>query len=194
MPAVDPLAVYGAALATVTAAWSAINELRTRRPRVRVSGMLSVSVDDHDQISTLTNAVATGGSPDLPWRIEIDIVNVGRADAEISTVFVRQQTEQGARTWRPNSGLPRTLKADQGARLVISGRDARVLSGTPLTAVAETASGRRFESDDFGSRASTVLVMPIGVFEATLGAPLDDLPGVVAYEVNLMEDESKDEQ
>lgn len=182
----DLLAAYGAGLATLTAAWSFSREIRSRRRAAQVSGVASIWVSDGTSLPSL-RAAMTGHSPiQLPWRVEISVANTGMADLEVSRVYVRQESDTGARAWHAASReLPKTLKNDQGATFVLEIQSEPLDFRSPLVAVVETATGRRFESSSFGTRSDTLIAVRRDAFEAHLGLKMEDLPNAFLYEVTI---------
>lgn len=187
----DPLALYGASLATATAAWRIVSEVRARRPRLRVDGSLVLIISTETQARDLATSRAGGAWPEVPWRAELTVVNAGHAEVEVSEVFLRQASNQGVRRWHSTAwDLPRTLNAEQSCRLAYSGNaEDRLALGESLTAIAVTGTGRRFQSHEFGTSRDAVVAMRRAAFEAATGSDIEDIKGAFVYEVTIADED-----
>lgn len=89
----DWIAVYGAVVATGVAAWQAIAYWVEHRPKVRLSSFLITLVPE------MKPAPATDTKAwllTLPWRLQIEVLNLGRSAVAIGRIDVRtKRTESG---------------------------------------------------------------------------------------------------
>lgn len=144
MRAGDWIAVYGAVVATVVAAWQAITYWQERRPKVRVSSFLMTLVPE---LKPPPDTDTKAWLRTLPWRLQIEVLNLGRSDVTIGRIDVRtKRTESGYTSWSSRDwDLPWVLAPGEERGIALTDEEGGDLDdGQELLVEVQTTSGRGF--------------------------------------------------
>ena len=137
------IAIYAAVVATASALWQAVVWWLERRPNIRVSTFI---------VSLVPATPRPANEPDewirsLPWRLQIEVLNLGRSTVRIGSVDVEtNRSEVGYEAWKSVEwGLPWVLEPGDERVVALTDEQAGKLeTGQELVIVVATTAGAHF--------------------------------------------------
>jgi hypothetical protein len=140
----DWIAIYGAVVATCVAAWQAATYWAETRPKIRVGTFLMTLMIE---AKPPADADPKAWIRTLPWRLQIEVLNLGRSSATIGSIEVRtKQSESGSTSWSSlDWDLPWTLAPGEERMIELTDLEAGLLEdGQELLVEVRTTTGRSF--------------------------------------------------
>ncbi|MFI5849369.1 hypothetical protein ACIA8B_14870 [Micromonospora chalcea] len=144
------VAIYGALVATASAAWQLVTYWQGHKPRLVITGSSLVFIEGEAEAKVFDRALKTDGKSDHgpPFLITIEIRNTGRVKVQLSTLLVSQlDGEQGA-DWHLSSWaeLPLWLESGEAVTFSLTEKELTEFSFTaPAQVTVRAATGRLFK-------------------------------------------------
>jgi hypothetical protein len=162
MHAADWIALYAAIVGTAAFSWQSFTYVSERRPKLRVEIMLMHYILTMEEAVALQNVTKVTGR----WRIQIEILNLGRSPVRISQVsVVTNHDPSGFDSWQSGSwNLPWLLDTGDEKMIFLTSDEVGDLNiGQQIHARVTTTTGKEFLSETLGvgtKNSHEVVVMP----------------------------------
>ncbi|WP_422752263.1 hypothetical protein [Micromonospora sp. WMMD708] len=144
------VAIYGALVATASAAWQLVTYWQGNKPRLVITGSSFVFIDGEAEANVFDRALKTDGKSDHgpPFLIEIEIRNTGRVKVQLSRLLVSQLDGEKGADWDlgPWAELPLWLEPGEAVTFPLTAKELAEFSFTARAQVVVRAStGRLFK-------------------------------------------------
>jgi hypothetical protein len=184
----DWIALYAAVVATGSLAWQVASRILDRRPRLRVNASLTFFIADETATQELAKDLSLIAHQ--PWRLQLDVLNIGHSEVRISRAYFNTLRTPGSiAAWAPQRWeLPWLLQSGEEHSAFITDDDAgELVMGQEFVAIVVTTRGTEFRSEpisvDLGKPQRSVLVaQPYTVFKR-----LTNTTGVEPFVLELSE-------
>jgi hypothetical protein len=171
------VALYAAVVATGALAWQAATYVLDRRPRLRVEIALIYFLRSAEDTPSIAGETISGD-----WRLQADILNLGRSTARISDVQFEARGERpGLDVWTSvDWRLPWVLRPGEERQVFLTDDEVGTLTrGRELIARVKTSIGRDFVSETLrvgaeGTGTQLITVPAEGLWRMANAAGLDE--------------------
>ena len=175
MSAGNWIAIYAAAVATAALLWQAATYRSAHKTRLRVRLGLILFAETVDEAMALTESPGD-------WRAEVEVLNLGRSPARVSSVNVvrNPRTGDGITSWTSKDwGLPWPLEPGESRTIMVTADQAGPIhNNDELTAYVYTEAHQQFASDPLivgAEKSDTLVAIAFSAMETVAGKGLTRL-------------------